>query len=93
MNKTGALLGFLIGAAAGAAIGILYAPDKGVDTRHKIKDKAQKTTDDLKVTLSHKIDELSNFISRFADDTKAKVSELERKSQQEVKETKANVIK
>jgi gas vesicle protein len=93
MNKTSVLLGFLIGAAAGAAAGILYAPEKGVETRNKIKDKAQKSTDDLKVTLSHKIDELSNFISRFADDTKSKVSEMERKSQQEVKDTKANIIK
>jgi gas vesicle protein len=93
MRKTNALLGFLIGAAAGAVVGILYAPDRGVVTRNRIKDKAQKATDDMKVTLSNKIDELSNFISRFADETKEKVSEMERKSKQEVSETRANVIK
>jgi gas vesicle protein len=91
--RTSAIVGFLIGATAGAVAGILYAPDRGINTRNKIKDQAQKTTDDMRVTLSNKIDELSHFISRFANETKEKVSDLERKSQQDVKEAKANVIK
>lgn len=93
MSKSSAFFGILIGAAAGAAIGILYAPDRGMNTRNKIKDQAQKTTDEVKVNLSHRIDELSNFVSRFADETKARVSDMERKSQQDVKEARANVIK
>jgi gas vesicle protein len=37
MNKTSrTLLAFLLGATAGALVGILYAPDKGVNTREKL---------------------------------------------------------
>jgi len=39
--KTKALLGILAGVAAGAAIGMLFAPNKGVRTRRKIYKKSK----------------------------------------------------
>ena len=49
-NKSGTLLAFLMGAATGAILGILYAPDKGSNTRDKLSyrlDKYKKMLEDM----------------------------------------------
>jgi gas vesicle protein len=53
MNTGKAILAVLVGAAAGAALGILLAPEKGSDTRKKIIRKGE----DLASSLNDKIDE------------------------------------
>ncbi|MBC8766883.1 YtxH domain-containing protein [Arenibacter sp. BSSL-BM3] len=53
------LLALLTGAAIGAGIGILYAPDKGTKTRKRIKKKAMETTDDLTSRISLAKEELT----------------------------------
>lgn len=92
-SSASAFLGFIAGAVAGAAIGILFAPEKGTDTRKKIKSQAQKVGDDMKENLSHKIDELNNFVSGFVNETKDKISELEKKTKQEAREVKEKATK
>ncbi|WP_367772745.1 YtxH domain-containing protein [Flavobacterium sp. WC2421] len=55
-NSTGnTLLAILTGAAIGAGIGILFAPDKGSKTRGKIKDGYKDAQKDFK----YKLDDLS----------------------------------
>ncbi|WP_461533220.1 YtxH domain-containing protein [Sinomicrobium sp.] len=69
------LLALLTGAAIGAGIGILYAPDKGLNTRKKIHKKAKKTQKELerqlqvaKSTLSGKAtDAREKFESKLED--------------------------
>jgi len=57
MGKSTNILGaFLLGAGIGAAIGILLAPAKGIETREKLLSGAQ----DLASDLEDKFDELSN---------------------------------
>ncbi len=48
MSRGKIILGVLAGAAAGAIIGILFAPDKGKDTRKKIIHKGEEYVDNLK---------------------------------------------
>ena len=57
-NDTGKLIGaVLLGAAVGAALGILLAPDKGSETRKKFMKGFKDLTDDLKATFDESIKE------------------------------------
>lgn len=47
-KKTSHLFAFIAGATVGAAIGILYAPDKGVNTRNKLSFRLDKYRAKLK---------------------------------------------
>jgi gas vesicle protein len=49
MNNTSKIFtAFAIGATAGIIAGILFAPDKGSETRKKIKGQGKRIVDDLK---------------------------------------------
>lgn len=60
MTTNGKIIGaLLLGAAAGAVLGLLFAPSKGSDLRQKIKD----STSDLADELSNKIKEGKDALS------------------------------
>ncbi|WP_313112408.1 YtxH domain-containing protein [Aequorivita sediminis] len=60
-NNTGqTLLALLTGAAIGAGIGILYAPDKGATTRNKLNKEAKKTQKKLNKQLKETSKNLSD---------------------------------
>ena len=66
-NTGKTVLALLAGAAIGAGIGVLFAPDKGSETRRKIRE----GIDHEKDILKHKLSEVSdNIKSKFS---KAKV--------------------
>lgn len=49
MNRTGnTLLAIAAGAVAGIIIGVLFAPDKGSETRRKIREEGEKLADSIK---------------------------------------------
>jgi gas vesicle protein len=56
MSSSKILVGFLAGAAVGALAGILFAPDKGANTRKKIANKTGDLTDTVKNSFSDFID-------------------------------------
>lgn len=66
MNSGKLLTGVLIGAAAGAILGLLFAPEKGSETRVKLSKKGS----DLKNSVSDKINELVDGISKHYDNVK-----------------------
>jgi gas vesicle protein len=60
MSNTKAVLGFVAGAAVGALVGILLAPDTGSNTRKKITGKAEDLTDSLKSSYDDFVSKLKN---------------------------------
>ena len=51
MKGLSVLVSFLGGAAVGAAVGLLLAPEKGADTRKKLLDQGTKIADRVNETL------------------------------------------
>ena len=56
MSTSKTLLGFIAGAAVGAALGMLFAPDKGTETRRKISDQGNDLADNLKGKFTDLVD-------------------------------------
>jgi hypothetical protein len=54
----------LIGAAVGGAIGILFAPEKGSDTRDNILAKGEDLTDSMKDKFQTVVDEVKKELSQ-----------------------------
>lgn len=68
-------MALLTGAAIGAGIGILYAPDKGAKTRKRIKKRAMETTDDISNRISHAKEELTKTAEAKKVDFEHKLEE------------------
>jgi gas vesicle protein len=77
MKASNTLLGIIGGVAVGAALGILFAPDKGCNTRKRIARKG----DELKTNLQGELE-------KFMDTTSEKYNQLMGKSEELVEEGK-----
>lgn len=64
-NSGNTLLAVIVGSAIGAALGILYAPDKGENTRKMIADQAAATRDNLTESA---LDFKNRVASRISDE-------------------------
>lgn len=84
MKSGKVLMGVMAGIAAGAVLGILFAPDKGSTTRRKISNKAQHYVDEIKeksTALSNgaaqKFKAAKEEVSRIAGNVMHKTKEAE----------------
>lgn len=82
MNTGKLVLGFLAGIAAGAALGVLFAPDKGSATRKKISRKGEDSLEDLNDKIkalakevSNKFENIKGEANRLAGNGKIKIEE------------------
>ncbi len=64
MKTSNVIAGLLLGIIAGAALGVLYAPDKGTETRRRISRKGTDLADMLKDKIGGLVDAA---VSKYED--------------------------
>lgn len=80
-RTTNTLLAFLTGAAVGAVLGILYAPDKGSNTRDKLTYLLDKYKNQLQELLNEMIDGEEAYSSEAKEEGEKVITETKAKAE------------
>ena len=78
------LIGLLAGLAAGAALGLLFAPEKGSDTRDKLSQSLKDFGDSIKDKAADEINNLTSLKDKVVDSIKSKLRDVENEYSDEV---------
>ncbi|HEK18822.1 MULTISPECIES: YtxH domain-containing protein [unclassified Mucilaginibacter] len=83
-DNTKVVVALLAGLAAGAALGILFAPDKGSETRDKLTESLNNLGDSIKETAAAEIDKLVGLKDKVVENIKNKVKGAEEEYQDDL---------
>ena len=83
-DNTKVIVALLAGMAAGAALGILFAPDSGTETRDKLSESLKTLGDSIKETAAKEIDNLVGLKDKVVDNIKSKVKGAEEEYQDDL---------
>ena len=78
------IVALLVGLAAGAALGILFAPDKGTETRDKLGESLKNLGESIKETAATEIDNLMGLKNKVVDSIKTKIKGAEQEYQDDL---------
>jgi gas vesicle protein len=84
MSIRNVLIGVLAGVAAGATLGILYAPEKGSATRKRFSRKSYDYTDELESKFNDLIDNITEQFQSMVEEVNL-ISENDRLKQANTK--------
>jgi gas vesicle protein len=71
------LIGLLTGLAAGAALGLLFAPEKGSETRDRLNQSLKDLGDSIKDRAADEINNLASLKDKVVGSVKSKLQDTE----------------
>ena len=89
-DKKSGLGKFVLGAAIGAGLGILFAPKKGSETRKELKIKANELINKLKEV---DVEEVKNTLQTKLDELLAEIEDLDKEKALKLAKEKGNQLK
>ncbi len=78
------VIALLAGLAAGAALGLLFAPESGTETRDKLSQSLKDLGDSIKDKAADEINNLTSLKDKVVDTIKGKLREVENEYSSEV---------
>lgn len=87
MNENGKIVtALLAGVAVGAVLGLLFAPEKGSETRDKINDSLADLGEAIKERAEEQLDQINELKERLVSTVKGRVSKIEAAIDDEIEE-------